>query len=763
MISRELPGVLLLVVAAGFVVAGACSSQPPVPSGNLLRPRDLISVPRAFDAAINSARSDLYIADSEAQGVRVVQLAESGNSYSQAFVSAPSVYFPLVIPAPGFPSRLAITATSAKDRLYVLSSQGELPLTGGARDGRSTVHIQYVSEAPFGAGASQTLDRRIGEIRLDELFPADWLPVDIEVLFQRDDGRDVIAIAFDVTDGADAHIGFFEVPRDLPGFEVVITQVETATVAGGPRSMLFADDTVFVSSAATSSVSLVEIDSRRPVGSLVVSDTPIDVSGPTTSLISVGEEGVLAVRRDRASVVLLEPNASGSWQVADRYFPSPFTAKEERLQPSSLGRIDLRDVPLVSGASQRLARLVTPKNQGQPDPVVELIRAEDLGGDGKTEAVLLVHVDGIASVLVGSPLRLALESEAQVSGLRVIDSLDVSVTQCAEVPLLCDEPNATAVAPSCDLSVVDGDAADNQSYRLWSQGSLLQSRTGFLEPLSTSTSAASVAFLLRDVGLGTEAYAGRQIEVGDHVLTQLRVPLSCELTFPVQIVDTGTITGVLPNQLTVEYAGAVRGLLPCAGAVLPFQGVSVYEVFPPENTAVFGRLSGSNQVEVLSRLPVEPLNDGAEQIVVDSEITFTAVAPSGFACRIVEGQGAPCASNTAAVDCGPGRLCQLGEQRSEGCLARCTDACLSTETCLPAERVRQCPRLELAVQGTRPFLIDLRAGGNQDGVTLFDPAGPSEVVVARERKAWFVSFAGSRGLAEVRVNEDGRVSVFQTR
>src|SRR5262249_15363947 len=144
--ERHLPGqerrdssmtrFLRLIAASSWAVVGICASScspdQPLPLGNLNRPSGLLYIDRGETADGSELRGDLYFADSLAQGLRVIQFDRiggilTGTSTTDDFryIPAPIIFFPLVIPTEGFPTRLALSRTSSdtltEDRIYALA------------------------------------------------------------------------------------------------------------------------------------------------------------------------------------------------------------------------------------------------------------------------------------------------------------------------------------------------------------------------------------------------------------------------------------------------------------------------------------------------------------------------------------------------------------------------------------------------------------------------------------------------------------------
>jgi len=120
----------------------ACSDDAEYVTGVVVRPSGMAFVDWSTDPLATGARGDLFVADPEAGGVSVVQFERTGTGANQVvrhvFVRSPSLFFPLVLPAPSYPTHVA-AAPKAASRLYALSpvddsfppESGELGVRGG--------------------------------------------------------------------------------------------------------------------------------------------------------------------------------------------------------------------------------------------------------------------------------------------------------------------------------------------------------------------------------------------------------------------------------------------------------------------------------------------------------------------------------------------------------------------------------------------------------------------------------------------------------
>ena len=369
---RALPLVLGLSV-------GACGDETTNPVGDLSRPAGLVYVERP------DRRGDLFIADAEVDGVRLqqFQLLPVGTSTAlvQEFALAPSVFAPLIIPTPGFPSEMAFApgnedltpipecdptadgpvhtpepSTLTDGRLYVLSPIGVSvdPASGEERVG--LLHIIDARDTFTGSlptrGSGPGLED-LGEISLQatlEMFGEArgrvLLPVDVKVLSS---SRlvDILAVVFDSLDEESAQVALFEVTFSADGALLGVMLLERMEPVadpppggpergpgGGARAPAFIPGTeagraaLVVPSARNQWVTpLILADDLRSI------DGPaalVDVGGPTDSAVAAGDR-VVVNRTDRPAMVVLVRDADGVGFSRDpRVYDSPYTASDDR-------------------------------------------------------------------------------------------------------------------------------------------------------------------------------------------------------------------------------------------------------------------------------------------------------------------------------------------------------------------------------------------------------------------------------------------------
>lgn len=274
----------LLTLFALATALAACDDEPPIPSGNLLRPSGLAYVERPSTTvqtgggAAELRRSDLLVADSEAQGVRIAQFTETLDQGGQIvdaapfFVPAPVPFFKLAAEAPGFPTEVVVAdAGEGPARAYVLAPT------------RAEIHVLEVDDLPYQAPATAETNYRRGGVPLTSpaLEPA-RLAVDL-VWIGSSAERDYLVVAFD---GLGAATGSLR----LLAVDPLTAEVDDAALSVGVPigvSDLLYDPIIrrlLVSSTATAAVTEVSLEGTADGGSagnLAFGATrAIDAGGP---------------------------------------------------------------------------------------------------------------------------------------------------------------------------------------------------------------------------------------------------------------------------------------------------------------------------------------------------------------------------------------------------------------------------------------------------------------------------------------------------
>ncbi len=722
------------------LTAAACTDEPPPPSGNLDRPSGLAIVDRG------EGRSDVLIADSEAGGLRVLQLrrtTEIDGSFfdEESFVFAPSVFFPLAIPASGFPTDVAVSksptgavpAEGDQDRAYVLA-----PAT-------AQLHVLDVRAAGYriSATAANTYYSR-GSIDLEGVVAEPAIPVDVETLPSRA-GLDVVVVALDVLGADHGLVAVLHLRNDADPPSVV--QVETRRVPAAPRELGLRAEApagLWLSSATSTVVAFVPVTTAS-AAEVLGAPVEVEVGGPTLRVVDAGPTGALALRLDRASAVWID-TSSGQPRRGTMPLTTPFTPAEELGTPDARGRLDLRPSPAVAGAHARLASLPSvplpdPGGDGNQPPV-DQIRAEDKNGsDGLADVVALVHADALLSFVVGSPPRLALSRGAGLTGLRAVRSASVSVDGCARI---------TAGGASCEAfernaATDPGCAADAFSVPPTADGRI---EAVYRAPL---VDAAGGSWSVRVVGgramvelsqagrAGRGTFAARQVRIGDRADFTVRARDITACAAPDgDLVVTATVTWVGETVLELEAEVAALAPLDRCETTLPLSWL----VVRPAGAELVVRSVGVGAtqpiLEVYERVPV--VDRGDQVATLTAPIRATLRASGRFACEPVE-SGAFCSTD---ADCGGGG-CVASSQ--EACLGRCADPCSDPEsTSCPALRPPglRCDGVVFEVEGAIVSAV-VPAGVPNQAVTS---AAPDDVAFEPTRGSFFVSYPGARAVGE---------------
>lgn len=720
---KRLP--LLAVVA----LALACQDQPPQASSRLSRPSGLAYVARS------GARADIFIADSEARGVRVLQLARFSDAAGQIFdeqlfLAGPVIFFPLVIPAFDFPT--AVSATADGQRLYVLSPVGP------------SMHVLDVREAPYGQSADLVegyvpladfdLDALRAMFGLLDLVGPDAVAVDLDLL-PTDGETDRVAVTYDRVLSPESLVVVFEVSKS----DFTLSLVSTATVAPGPRRAEVRRVTpagLVLSSAASSTVSFLPFTETATQG-VFAPHRGLYAGGPTTGVVDAGEAGLLALRFDRTSAVLFEVE-QGRLVRSRRAFDSPFASELELGTPDSLGRVDTFPRGLIAGAHGVVSSLASSVN---------------FPAGTSTDAVALVHVDGTVSFLVGRPLSLSLANRASVSSVtrRRADGLDL--VGCTEQDELAgDEFCPVALPAACEAGVLTRELARLSSVKVEFEGALAQRDGG---QLVASTSTTPNTLVLRDPSLGR--FGSRRVEPGHRALLQYRGPATCEGEDLVEWSETGVVVAVsdAAPELTVQLGAAspFLGGEPCEGA----RTLRRYQIYPPGRVVVFELRADETSPRIAQVLDVEANPEGGQRVSLAGPLGGSLVAPAGFSC--VEGPvsvaPARCETNQ---DCG-GAVCRTAElapgsdpDATRACGRFCGGCADNDPSCFRDFVVRRCSGVDLVLEPARVTAANPRSLVADPVTTL-----PEDVVFSPMRESWIFSLPGARSLAEVRslVAEDG--------
>lgn len=741
---------LIPFVAASLFVG--CDDEELVESGLLERPSGLAYVERV-DAA-GRRRGDLFVADSEAQGVRVLQtrLETRGDQVlvsTPRFVPAPTPFFRLAIPAHGFPTDLAF---SQRDRLYALA-----PAT-------MTLHVLDAKLAPFDASAtlsgtytnlssldlrSEIVQRHVGE---------DAVPVDVDVLpVAADIARDAVVLAFDRVTQGDGVLVWLLIEEKADGtFEII--ESASRPIAGLPReievrsSSVTPDATAVLVASATAgpSLSVVAVMDDADRGKVLGAAAIHDAGGPITDVIDAGFAGVLALRLDRPAAMYFE-GAGANIALSRQLIDTPYTPVEELADPTRRGRIDLRPSTPVAGAAGTLTVLPNLfRVLGAPTSLI----------DGPDTVIYIAHADARVTFLAGSPPRIAVANPAEIFHVEQLDAArPIGVGRCPSPhpPLSCTarkeiererardlgvdgkEPEAM-----CSAGVLVVDRTFGQTFRASFKGPLAHGSGGQLE-------RTAVAGQYRLIDGGVEDFAARKVAVGDRVLAQVHLTTVCGDAAPRREVSIdGAVTAVGGVALTVVFDAGFEPL-DCveAAGIAPAERVSMamYEVYPATDDVVL-RSGGADELgTVLERVPVQPGLNGGDAAVMSTRVSLTVTAAAGFDCETRKRQ---VACNNAG-QCG-GQDC-IGRDVTVGCPGICQLSCDDDDlTCPFVGLERVCSGVELQASAST---VNVHDPSIPDRQRPFNPAAPDDVVFSSIRSSWFTSYPGARALAETSVSGAG--------
>lgn len=325
----------------------ACEDQNTFITGRLGRPTGLAYVERVSQTGPNGEelrRSDILLADTEAEGVSVIQFVqgfdddrESVFERPEYFLPSSAVFFDLAISAPGFPTKVLVSpATDAEPELaFVLSTTN------------SRIYILNVAEAPYRSSADELevagSNQRLGTIDLNQLENIVGVPTDIALMGRSGAGTERVLVTFEGPGrGAPSLLVMLDLSLGSPG---EMEEVDRIEVSEGAYSVVYRDEeqAALVSSAATSSVSVVALSEDDGF----LSSESIYVFGPTRQVVNFGPTGVLAIRSDRGAVAWLRPTADG-FERPDIVMPSPEDGRDLTVAEQEPGVLTLENEDRVS-------------------------------------------------------------------------------------------------------------------------------------------------------------------------------------------------------------------------------------------------------------------------------------------------------------------------------------------------------------------------------------------------------------------------------
>lgn len=724
---------------AALLIFAACAPDRPEPSANFRRPSGLAIVERAAEGSAD--RSDLFVADSEAQGVRVLQFsrtvdADNQELFDSEFLASPVIFFPLVIPAEGFPTRIAISED--KNRAYVLS-----PIS-------KQLHVLDARVLPFGASPGEDGARPILDppFSLESADDGALLPVGLAIVPGGGSTADTVLVAFDALDRTQGVVKAFRfnvsgnsVTPDAGGTESVV--VRTA-----PRDLLLRDGVAITSSALTNFASLITLNSSAPYLGAV---SDLVTGGPTSAIIDGKGVGVLLARLDRPSVVLFE-STGGTLVRSTKRLVTSFTPEADRTSSAALGLLDVVRSNVAAGAHGRLGRFDINESD---DIEVDLIPPY-LEDDGLADVIALAHLNGELSFFFGKDLAQATVLESAIDVVSSLNQDNVYLKECAtsSVVLACGIESRTD--PQCPAEIIAFGTDVGQVVRATYRGAMAYSRTGALGFVESV--AGTTRIRLNDTTKRTP-FADRLVRPGDRVLFSLELPDRCGspsayvdtvLDAPITAIDQDFET-YGPNLIVdVATTSSVAAAEACPNEWTLFS----YEVYPSTDQVIVVREdedSGLLIDEVLERVDIvrtaSTSSVGATASAPISRIINATMSIFGdFSCT--DGaQDKPLCSNDA--DCPTAVACVGSSFCPGGCdVAACPPGASGCATQYP---VRKCSSIEVSVTGTADYTIDFSAN------LSFEIGAPEDAVFSPQRRSFLISFPGARQIAEGFVARDGTV------
>lgn len=756
-------------LAFPFLVLAAwgCDQDPPVESADLRRPSGLVEIPRDPETRPEwegeAKRSDVLIVDTEAQGVRVVQYARTTDGApAAAFVPAPVVYFPLVVSAPGYPTRIAANASGTL--AYVIATADVGQDLDGVRVARSYLHIISVPGLSYEGRVSTTDHFLVDSIDITEPVPGRvFVPVDVVTVTMTTttattSSVDRIAIAYDELGSDSGRVQILEFPETKVAptgpLEITPSDSRIYEVPGGVTELTVHGRFLYTTSSFA--------DASNPGANLVTELDPgsgvvgaLDAGGPTTHLVSAGPYGLLALRSDIPSVVVFEgerPTRSTAM------FPSPYTPPIERARDPDLpGRIDLHDSPLGPAAFA---------------PNVPLLQFDmTVATSANVPVVLVTHADGTGSFLYASGAEGGSFNLGEVtpSFITTVWSTGAGavIDECpgalegdppARPPFSEEKPLDD---PDCSDGVVQVPVPDNRRFRAQFRGALVRSRAGSVKPLPANS---TIDWRLTDAG-GID-FASRKVQIGDEVQLVGVFPEACggtgqgEQTVVATVVAVDRETQEDMTQRSVLDLRVTSGPIPPAGCDTTVPAF-FYEVYPAGDEGVLTQLTLGGIGAVIERVDAAngqmtfgevPDEDGVLpplKLVVSSTNTPT------FECN-PRTDGDICNS---LLECAVGWTCVAptttteveGEEQTTTTagLSRCTASVCTQDVCLAQAFNRGCPGVEMLVRGTVSADVDLRRDTQESGSSVPSSA-PDDAISFDQGRFFMVSYPGARSIVEVR-------------
>lgn len=757
---------LRLLLIFGLALS-ACSDGIQTEAADLHRPSGLALVDRPVPAA-DQARADLYVADSESQGVRIRQSWQypSGDSTitRSSFVKAPIVFFPLRILTRGFPSRLSVSANDAADRLFVVAATGEVDAQLGL------LYVLDITEMGYGAAIEdQTTNKRLGSIALEAYLSSDYYPVDVVTLGYREDtAQDVIAVLMNSVSGQNAQLLALVLNRSPSGFSVDSSD-SIEVLPGAQRVIKLMDGRLVVSSSLSDSISQLSYTSSTSLS--LHSPSTVDAGGPTRDVINAGSLGVFALRQDSSALSVFSVDATGSLTRSSLIFDSPYLSDAQRLNPTP-GEITLRSDPVMTGAAGQLSSMVAESSDEVLTPLFSY--AENEADRTPVDVVGLFHVNGETSFIVpddsGAP-QLALSSTSAVSWLRKLPGpLEVSVAECDTSGAVPECSELGAALGSCAESVVTETFDDSRDYRAEYRGNLYWEVGANLVYESASGDTANVELRSDSVD-----FTARGLQAGDNALVQLYLSGCGE---GVEYKQEGTVSAVSEGAVDLSLPNVSSALLSCMQSAGYVEANRV-EVYPSGEEAVLTQRSGEAIVSVLQRVAVGGSGssravrfDGLDLAGEALPVAFTLQGdlrclssaesdPDGddFVGRDSSVAGGAVFSRICSVqtDCGNVRGCFPASNDSDGCFLMCEPEC-TQESCVDEEIVRFCAGVQLRVAATEvagPTITIPYAYSSLGSLQYTDAGTPADAVFSTMDGGWVISYPANRSLVTLKSTDSG--------
>jgi hypothetical protein len=811
----------LLSLTPLALVAAACGATNPAPLGNLLRPSGILYVPRepSIDGVQNGLnngnlvdRADIYIADSLQQGIRILQLGRkigvtlTSTSDDSWYVPAPIEFFPLVVPAEGFPTRLKMSKTSSAT-IYALSTGSEMLFVIDAKA------VPFGGTFAFNESAVDT-NNIVAQFSLADLVPEHSTPVALAV-GASSSGDDVVFIALEVPSDrtTGAALAAIQIHKNADGSFMRVQGAEPPQhIQPAPSDMVLRDDGLLVITSADengdSTMKSFTVVQTSPKVPYIANVATLSAGGPTIGVIDAKKQGVVMLRLDRASAVLFDvvtSSAGSELRRSTRMIASPYTTEFDLHSgnPDLLGRIDLPISPTGEGYPPQSGAYGTMRCMwDQPTtPVTGVLPLQYLPIGGvptqfsctspglpSDDVVEITQLNGRGVVLYGHPLRLAVTNSQPINTSTVpvltrlviirapampdgtelpagpvIEGCTVNSALVDQLKPLCTLASGTVtstIPPVCAAPSfkVNYGVYIADTLRATYQGDLAYSRFGVLQ-LASRDPNGDAHFILTDSSINPllqDGFTDRQIRPGDSALLQLRFPCNtgaCALGSVNEASEVGMLEQVANfSQLQIMFPAnsIIASRWPYTDATQV--GIAVYEIYPSNTDSVLTSVTGLVVNRVLERVPTTIDAMGDHMHFSKSRVTMTITSTAPFSCH--EQRPPPSQTGTASIavgcqlntDCPSGNVCEP-QNGQLGCFAFCSATCDPTmSSCVSAEILRLCTGIELAISPLTASTPTFQAPNG------FLPAIPDQTVFSPLFQGFITSFPGSRGLSIIKAD-----------